>query len=152
MLLAEDHGELLIYESTTECPLPCYIQGKRFNGTQAHEIGPRLEGYNGKVWHYPLAIPLRPWERKALSRHLNENLGRPYDTLGATRSGGKIWSRIHRSLHPESLSALFCSESTANALRDIERFDTVSASEWSPNAFIRECTRRGIVLYPRRLK
>lgn len=152
MIVAEDTDELCLFESTTQCDEPCCITGQKISGTQAHHIGPRLQAYRGKVWHYPLAKPLRPWERKVLSRYLKSGLGRPYDTKGATRSGGKIWSAIHRRLHPESLSALFCSEWVAASLNEIERFDTLSASEWSPNALIRELLKRGLVTYPRRLK
>lgn len=158
MIVSEDEVrvkepyDLLLYESTTQCDFPCAIRHKRWSGTQAHHIGPRLQSYRGKVWHYPLAKPLRPWERKALSRFLKDGLGKPYDMTGAERSAGKIWSAVQAHLHEESLSALFCSEWVAAALKEIERFDTLSASEWSPNALIRECNRRGILTYPRRLK
>jgi len=152
MILAEYRNELLLFESNDECAQPCVIRGKGIKGTQAHRIGPRLRGYRGKVWYYELAKPLRPWERKALTRYLTNALGRSYDTLGATRSGGKIWSYIQKRLHQESLESLFCSEWVAASLKEIERFDTLSASQWSPNSLIRECNRRGMLLPPRRLK
>jgi len=152
MILAEDANDLLLFESTTQCDMPCAIRGLRLSGTQAHYIGPRLQGYRGKVWHYPLATPLRTFERRHLSRFLKSELGRPYDAEGAIEAGGKLWNAICRRLHPESLSALFCSEWVAAALKSIERFDTPSASAWSPNGLIREANRRGILAKPRRLK
>jgi len=141
----------LIFESTTQSDLPCALRGIKFNGTQAHYIGSRVASYQGSVWHYPLSKKLRSAETKKLYHYLVANLGKPYDSLGATRSGGKIWSIINRNLHAESHSALFCSEWVAAALQHIERFDTRS-TEWSPNALIRELTSRGTLTKPRRLK
>lgn len=150
-IIGEWHGSLLLYESTTGSKLPCYVAGKPFHGTQCHEIDARLQEYRGKAWHYPLRLPLRPWERKALSRFLTGSLGRPYDSTGAYRAGASAWSWLMARLHAENEAALFCSEWCVAALRFIERFDTDHTGRWSPNAFIRECRRRAILLSPRRI-
>lgn len=152
MICAEVANALLLFESTTGCSIPCAINGQCINGTQAHEIGPRIAEYRGKVWHYPLVKPLRAEERRRLSKYLINTIALPYDTIGGLRSGGKIWNAINRRLHPESLSALFCSEWVASALTRIERFDTISASGWSPNGLIRELRNRGIVRECMRMK
>jgi hypothetical protein len=151
-ILAEHKDDLLIFESTTQCGIPCAIRGVHFNGSQAHYIDSRLESYRGKVWHYPLAIPLRSHERRQLSEYLVETIGRPYDVEGGVFAVGKLWSLIHSRIHPESLSTLFCSEWVAASLRQIERFDTLDASEWTPNFLCRECCRRGITRKPGRIK
>jgi hypothetical protein len=152
MILAEHNNDLLIFESTTGCDEECVITKKKQNGTQAHYIDSRLQSYRGKVWHYPLLRPLRTGERKKLSSYLVSSLGIPYDTRGASQSGGKLWSLIESRLHKESLSSLFCSEWVAAGLREIERFDTINASAWSPNSLIRECNERGMLRQCRRIK
>lgn len=152
MILAEHNDDLLIFESTTGCALPCALFHRRFNGTQAHFLESRLTEYDGRVWHYPLAKPLRSFERRRLSRFLIDSLGTPYDNRGATAAGGKLWSLVKASLHQESISALFCSEWVAAALRHIERFDTRNVSAWSPNALIREMNRRALLGRPGRVK
>lgn len=152
MIVGEDGNDLLLFESTTDCDIPCALRGVTYNGTQAHYPYHRLALYRGKVWHYPLLQPLRAYERRELSKYLISTVGRPYDSIGAERSGLKIWSHINAKLHQENTAKLFCSEWVASALREIERFDTLSVSKWSPNALVREAQRRGIVGYPRRLK
>lgn len=151
-ILAEHNDDLLLFESTTEADEPCAIRGKRINGTQAHFIDSRIGSYRGKVWHYPLARPLSRRENRSLTDFLVGELGRPYDLHGGLEAVGKIWSAIQSCLHEESLSALFCSEWCAAALREVGRFDTISASQWTPNALVREFRRRGTTLFPRRIK
>lgn len=152
MTCGEYNGKLLLFESTQGCSDPCIIRREHFEGTQAHEVDSRIKGYHGKVWHYRLKQPLRAFERKRYSRFLIDNLGRPYDSPGAFRSGGAAWSWLEAKFHPSCLSALFCSEYVVAALNKIERWDTDHLSKWSPNAFIREGNRRGIFSNPVRLK
>lgn len=153
MILAEDeNNDLLIFESTTQCGLPCAIRKVQFSGTQAHYIESRLESYRGKVWHYPLAVPLSRSERRTLSAHLISEIGRPYDLAGGERAVGKVWSMLNSHLHPESLSALFCSEWVADGERVVDRFATKDASRWTPNFLMRAMLKRGDVKQPRRIK
>lgn len=151
-IIGEWHGSLLLFESTTGSALPCHVSGKQISGTQCHEFGPRLQEYRGKAWHYPLRLPLRPWERKALSRFLTGSLGRSYDALGAFRAGASLWAWLMARVHNENTASLFCSEWCVAALQFIERFDTDHVGRWSPNKFIREGRRRAIFLSPRRIK
>ena len=149
MIVGEDG---LVFESTTECDLPCCITGKRFNGTQAHPIGPRLQSYRGKIWHYPLARKLHYFERESLSKFLRSEIGRPYDLSGGVECVGKLWSLTNSFLHKESLSALFCSEWVAAALKHIGRFETRNVSKWSPNRLVRTLRYRGTASRPVRVK
>lgn len=151
-IVAEYHGRLLIFESTTEAPDKCAIQNAYVTGSQAQDPDLRIPHYKGRVWHYGLVQPLRSWESKALVRFLVGGLGRRYDATGAYKAGAKVWSYIQAKLHPENQEALFCSEWVAAAHRYIERFDTPNISSWSPNALIREERRRGILHCRVRLK
>lgn len=108
--------------------------------------------YSGRVWHYPLAEPLRAFEKRKLHTYLASELGKPYDTRGAYRAGAKCWATIMAKFHTETRNALFCSEYVARALHTVGRFDTRNTSCWSPNAFIREGYKRGIFLEPFRLQ
>ena len=151
-IVADYHGELLIFESTHGEDTPCAIKGKPVSGTQAQVVEPRIRTYAGRVWHYPLVKPLRPWEGKALSRYLLKSVGRPYDRQGALRAGAKLWAWVQGLLRDEDVASLFCSEWVASAHRHIERFDCVHVGVWSPNALVREERRRGILASPVRLK
>lgn len=148
-IVSEWRNELLIFESTTGSATPCVIQQAYVQGTQAQRLASHVLHYRGAIWHYPLVKPLRWSEGKRLTQFLLKTIGRPYDTEGARRSGGKLLSYL---LRRESLEALFCSEWVAAAHRHIERFDTKVASQWSPNALIREERRRGILDDPIRCK
>jgi hypothetical protein len=147
-IVSEYRNELLIFESTTEAPAPCVIQGAYVQGTQAHRIATHLHHYRGKMWYYPLVKPLRWSEGKRLTAFLMRTLGRPYDLSGARHAAGKLWSYL---LRDNALDALYCSEWVVAAHRHIERFDT-PWSNWSPNALIREERRRGIIATPWRIK
>ncbi|REJ65646.1 MAG: hypothetical protein DWQ31_17045 [Planctomycetota bacterium] len=151
-IIGEHNGELLLFEATTLSDLPCVIQGKPVDGTQAHRLGARLESYRGKVWHYPLYRPLYAFEQERLSTFLVSHIGVDYDAIGAFRAGGVGWSWIESKLYRQNLSSLFCSELCAAAHAHIGVFRTDHASRWSPNRLCRTERRRGILLKPWRLK
>lgn len=146
------HHELFLFESTFGCLMPCKIQDRVGNGTQAHDIDERIKQYGGKVWHYPLSCALRPLESRRLTAFLLEHLGRDYDAIGAIRAGGVGFSWLESRLRQEDLSSLFCSEYCAGAHKHIDILDVHSASRWSPNLLTRVERRRGILLKPRRMK
>jgi hypothetical protein len=151
-IIADYEGQKLIFESTTSAPDKCVIQNAYVTGTQAQRIVSRISHYNGKVWHYPLAKPLRMHESYRLTSFLMRNIGKPYDTAGSMLAGARLWSDIQAFFHEESLAALFCSEWVAAAHRHIERFDTPHVGKWSPNRLLREERRRGILNPPVRVK
>jgi len=151
-IMGEHDGRLLLFESTTLDDEPCEIAGKVFSGSQAHDLGTRLKGYRGKVWHYPLYRPLFDHERTRLTDFLHATLGLPYDTIGAFRSGGHAFNWIESHLQNEDLHSLFCSEWCAAAHADIGLFQTDSGSRWNPNKFTRAERRLGILKKPMRLK
>jgi hypothetical protein len=146
-IVAEYRDELLLWESLAVTDRPCAVRGDKQSGVQAHRFGYRLADEiqrSGKVWAYCLKRPLNASESAELSGVLYASLGASYDFAGATRSGGMLFGFFERLLRPESLESLFCSELVAASLREVGRFDTLSASSWSPNSLIREGKRRGI--------
>jgi hypothetical protein len=124
-----------------------------------HGIGVRyrdpraaVRKYDGRVWIYRLSRPLYLHECARLITRATELAGRPYDTRGALRSGGKIFALAQALFRGEDLASLFCSEFVAEQLSYIGLFDTSNASAWSPNHLMRTLRRLGIVQKPERLK
>ncbi len=139
----------LIFESTTASQPPCQILGKKIRGSQAQYSWHKIKYYPGKMWCLPLAKDI---DQVTLNKFLIDNVGKPYDYLGAERSGGFFWGKVMRLLHKESLSALFCSEFVAASLDHVGYFNTGNASSWSPNSLVRELKRRDLVKNARRLR
>ena len=144
--------EMMLFESTMNCPLPCRIAEKKVDGVQAHNPWGVIDIYKGKAWHYPLARPLTPSENRTLTRSLLNDLGTEYDAIGAIRAGGIGFSWLESMLHEENLSSLYCSELCANKHKLLKILRTKSASMWSPNRLVRYERKHGIVLKPGRLK
>jgi len=143
---------LLLFESTSLCPYPCYLQLRHHEGTQAQIPTRRILDYNGKVWHYPLSRELRPLESRRLTCYLLNYIGTGYDTIGAFRAGGVGFSWLESLFRPEDLSSIFCAEYVAAAHRHIGLFKTRSASRWNPNLLARREQRVGILRQRRRLR
>jgi hypothetical protein len=150
-IIGEHKGELLLFESTTLSNIPCVIQKKSIEGVQAVRLKDRIEKYDGKVFHYPLVDPLFASEQKRLNQFLHDQIGKPYDLIGALRSGGKIWAWMESHLREADLNFLFCSELVASSLNKVNRLETHNVSSWSPNKLIRHGLKKKILHKPRRL-
>jgi hypothetical protein len=145
--------ELLLFESTeSTSDLPCAINGKPFRGSQAFHIGPRLQEYRGKVWHYPLYRPLYDFERVRLNKFLLDTLHTPYDEMGAFRSAGVGLSWIEGLLREQDLTSIFCSEMVMAAYSVVGLCATDNVSRWSPNRLVRHLRHHEILRKRRRLK
>jgi len=142
----------LLFESTTGCDLPCEINGRVIDGTQAHDIWSRVEGYDGKVWHYPYRYVLSPIGSIRFTNFLLKNCRKEYDTIGAIRSGGLALSWLESLLRDEDLTSLFCSEYVAAAYDHVNILDLKSASRWNPARLVRYMSHYGFLAEPRRLK
>lgn len=141
---------LLLFESTTRNPEPCALSGKHVQGVQAHKLYHRLKDYRGAVWRYPLSTPLDEQRRANLKTYCVNQLGLRYDRIGAFRARGL--TLIERLLYrPEDLSAVFCSELVAAALRYVGEFRARNVSCWNPNRLCRELVRRGVCRRPERI-
>ncbi len=151
-ILGEYRGDLLLFESTTLDDMACVIQGKCFKGTQAVEPCERVARYEGRVWHYPLSRTLYKHERRRLSTFLVQNIGVPYDQIGAFRAGGEGFSWLESHLRNEDLSSFFCSEYVIKAHAETGLISTDNASRWSPNRAVRFERKHGILRYPVRCK
>ena len=151
-IIANYQGQKLLFESTTLDKLPCEITKKQLNGVQAHKFDDVVENYAGRVWVYPLYRPLFESEDRRLSDFVLSLVGRPYDTEGAIRSGGLLFSLVESLFRSEDLHTLFCSELCAKALSEIGLVPTDDAARWSPNHLIRHLRWHEILLKPRRVK
>jgi hypothetical protein len=116
-------GQVLVWESTTLCDLPCEIMKRKVRGVQAHLPRERLSHYDGAAWRLRLATrdALTEQEGLRLSDFLMSEIGRPYDYEGAMISA--TWRlRLCRALYP-TLDKLFCSFYVMAALKDIGKVD-----------------------------
>lgn len=142
-IVANYLGRNRLFESTSLNSLPCLIQNKPVSGSQCQDLDLRIRFYRGSVRRIPLKDPLTSEQSVDLTEYLVDNTGLPYDYLGAERSGGKLWAQMHRLLHPEDATALFCSEWCVLAMREIDVFRATNASAWNPNSLYRAVRRRG---------
>lgn len=149
-IMGQYKGQLYLFESTELTDLPCAIKRKRIKGSQAHKLQDRLKVYEGKAWHYPLSAPLYTAERQRLNRFLRDTLGRPYDRLGAFRSGDGL-SIVERWTREDQLAWLYCSEWVEAAWRYLGRLQQWDIGDLSPNELIRAGYRHGIIGQRRRL-
>ncbi len=151
-IFATHRAEVLLFESTTLCDLPCAIRGAHVEGVQAVRPEDRFRDYRGRVWVYPLYRPLYECESERLTAFLLDSLGREYDMIGAFRSGGLGFSWFESLLHTECLRSIFCSELVAAAHAHIGLFPTTNASRWSPNRLVRRERLAGLLRRPVRVK
>ncbi len=145
------HGQLL-FESVSGKAVPCEITGQVIDGTQAHSLESVVNGYDGKVWHYPLYRQLFAHEDKRLTDFLLSTVGVPYDRLGAFRAGYTLFSWVESQIHEEDLTKLFCSEWCAAAHAVMGLLPSDNAGRWNPNYLCRYERRMGLLRKPRRLK
>lgn len=150
-ILCDYKGDLLIFQSTTLCVMPCHIQGKHVSGTQAQEIGEFVGKENSRIWHYPLSRYLYGHEKTRLRRGLIEDIGRPYDMAGAFHSGGFLFGEVCGLLTHQSRASIFCSEWCAEAHTSIGIFPTGNYSRWNPNSFVRRERAYGVLCPPKRV-
>lgn len=152
-IMAEYKGTLLLFESTTLNTSPCVIQKRPIRGAQAQYLKTRLESYEGRIWHYPLAKKLGVKDSQKLTDFLLPMLGTPYSEIEAVRSGGLAWSWLENRIHgPSGYAARFCSEWVTSAHDELGLFPTKNPGMWSPNHLIRRERHLGILAAPTRLK
>ncbi len=121
-------------------------------GVAVHNLLEIMEGYNGRVWVYPLYRELYFYEEDRLSGLLLNAVGLPYDKLGAGRSAGFLFAAIQALFRGQDLSTFFCSELIANKLSEIGIHPVTNASKWNPNRLVRDLRNDRVVCKPIRLK
>ena len=152
-IMGEDTNDrLLLWESTTLDTLPCEIQGKVFNGSQAHSLDAVLKGYKGRVSLFRLYRELYDAENQRLTEYLMETVGTPYDTMGAMRSAGVGLSWIESLLPEHALSNVYCSEWVSEALENIGVCPAGHFNRYNPNRLIRRLKKSNVICRPVRLK
>ena len=139
-----EEGELLIYESTTQCPLDCEFAHRKVSGVQAHNPYARIESYYGGVWVYRLTPELNKYESARLTKFLHYHVGTEYDYRGALRARDSGFM-LRYILPASGLETLFCSEYVAAALQCLERVDLSYGNGWSPNRLRRYLFAQNIV-------
>jgi hypothetical protein len=137
----------LVFEANEDVPWQCAVTHRKHDGVQAHSLDLLLERYPGKMWlysriGYPVYDSGHTWVE--LYNALVNELGTPYDWMGAKMAGGFIHSAIQGILHKQDTSSLFCSELIAMILNEYGILDTNNVSKWSPNRLMRHLTRKGI--------
>jgi len=148
--LKENKRQLVLWESTSMAGQPCLIQRKDVSGVQAQDITTRINGYPGRVWHYPLNQPLDTKRISRLNAFCQKFLGNSYDAIGAFRSRGL--SLIEKVIfRPPDMTSVFCSEFCAAGHKHIGLFQN-NESRMNPNKFIRHECHAHVLAKPRRKK
>lgn len=144
-ILCDYKGELLIFQSTTLCSMPCHIQGKAVSGTQAQEIGDFVASEHARIYHYPLSRFLYTHEKVRLRSGLLEDIGKPYDMVGAFHAGGYLFGEVCALLTHQCRATIFCSEWCAEQHSAIGVFPTGNYSRWNPNSLVRAERHLGVL-------
>lgn len=150
-IICDYEGKLLVFQSTTLCCMPCHFAKKPFCGTQAQEIGEFISTDKSRIYHYPLSRQLYDHEKTRLRNQLFDDLGKPYDKLGAFESGGFLFCELCKLLTHQSKAAMYCSEWCASSHCNIGLFPTGNYSHWNPNSFVRRERAMGILCPPLRV-
>ena len=143
----------VLCEATSQCDLPCIVQGRKVSGVQFHHIRERVIGYPGKIWWYRLRTPLNVMQRATLSAFCQSITGREYDWLGAARARHTVLATIEREIQGEDLRKLFCSETCAAGWETVGVLpNDMNASAWSPNRLGRYAVQTKITWPPVRYR
>ncbi|MFV0446747.1 MAG: hypothetical protein ACK5Q5_24505 [Planctomycetaceae bacterium] len=151
-IMAEQTGEPLWIESTTQSSRPCRIHGRIIAGVQAHTPADRINDYvlsGGRIDIYRLVEieSLSRTESQLLSRILFDHFLRtpiPYDIRGALLSGTRVF-QLTRMLPRADLQQLFCSELVAAVLMRLGRLPRENPTRFNPARLIRTLVRHGTV-------
>ncbi len=155
-LICQYHGSPVWVESTTLCPHPCVILGRRISGVQAHLPELRIQDYihqGGRVDLYRL-FPidrLGKKESQLLSRILIRHfIGKEvtYDMGGALLSGTRLFKQT-RLLPRADLNELFCSELVAAVLMRLNRMNRDNPTRYNPACLLRQLVREGTFQFAR---
>jgi hypothetical protein len=137
-------GEVLVFESTTLCELPCEILRRKVHGIQAHKPRQRLDVYPGKAWRLRLAPreTLTGAESRRLTSFLMADIGKPYDYDGALVAGTFVLRLCRMFL--SRTDVFFCSDLVMAALKDVGRVDhDLNPRSYSPGRAVRDLTYWG---------
>ncbi len=140
-MIVEIHGEPMIVESTTLCPLPCEIAKRPVSGVQAHRPEIRLAGYNGRVRLAAITDECSlSHAESVLLEHIvmGHWMGEPYDLRGAI-SSGRTW--LHMLGLGDDLGSVFCSALCARLLMRMNRMNWDKAKHYSPVKLLRTVLR-----------
>lgn len=143
-------GNVLLFESTTLCDLPCEITRRKTKGVQAHKPADRLAAYQGKAWRVRLTEPLTPGESGILSTFVVSKIGEPYD-WGAVMC--VTWRlRLATWFVPRS-DTYFCSDLVMAGLKEVRRVDQdLNPRSYSPGRTVRDLAYWGTSKEPERVK
>lgn len=135
--LTEEIPDTLIFESTSQSPLRCILQGKLVSGVQAHKLGQWLRQYPGKVYVMrftgfslfnmeesekrftdQLMSLINNCKEKHESGEECEGKGTSYDGFGAFLAGTRIVKWLPCLVDRlDSRQAQFCVEMNESSLR-----------------------------------
>lgn len=149
-VMCEHHGRNVWVESTTLCPTPCLIQGKRVTGAQVHRPEDRIQDYvrnGGRVDLYRLTPinRLLPEESRLLTTILIEQFIRnpsDYDLVGAILSGTKFLQAT-RFFSIADLNETFCSELVSAVMMRLNRMNHANPAKFHPAHLMRTLVRSG---------
>ena len=105
---------LLCWESTTLNNVADVDAGVRVGGVQLDPLSERLDRFDGTVVVRKLLEPVTSVEARELMALRKTLIGKPYERRLWTLAQAALWPK---SVKPEDLSSLFCSELVAEAFK-----------------------------------
>jgi len=144
-------GYPVLYESLSSIDKPCLIQQRIVSGLQCQSLERRVHRCCGRIWHYPLSVPLADTQQEVLHNLCMAWMGTKYDELGAFRS--RELSIIEQMiLRPPDVSSLFCSEWVAMVYRKLRILPITNVSDFNPNRLARYGLKCKAFCPPTRMK
>lgn len=146
-------SKMLLFESTTMAHRPCEILNKTIAGVQSHIPSDSVNVYDGRVWRMRLTPLLTPSESKRLAAGLLEDIGTPYDAVGAVLAGSWLSKRFWFNRRAKDRSTLLCVEYIAKHLRNAVRRDIdINPGQLTPAQFVRKVIKEGVYGKPVRIR
>lgn len=143
-----------LFESTSQCVLPCCLQGKVVSGVQVHPVTERLIDYfPGQVWIRNPRQPLTENERILLAIKLLDAVGTPYDFSGAAVSATWLLKYWFGRRKAENTKELYCSEVVLDVYQ-FALYDRIATRMISGSAPPRTLARwqRKVFTHPKRIQ
>jgi hypothetical protein len=132
-------GVSCVFESTSLGTLPDIITGQPINGVQLVPFKKRVETYDGEVFYREVIGGLSPEQLDDLRAFILAHHGKPYEQSNWELVSAEL-DHLPWHMNKPDDSSLFCSETTAMALRvmNILQVTDKPANEFTPSDFAGE--------------
>ena len=140
-----DHPEYgpCILESTSQSDVPDVITGKLISGVQLSPFEKRINGYDGEVDYRPIIGTRTAEQLQSMLDFIKVHHGKPYEQSNWELVNAEIDGILPWHVNKPDPTSLFCSETAAMALRNMDILTKIKgidlpANEFTPSDFAGE--------------